>query len=65
MRTAGFYDELGDSAILGEMLNSGRVAAYNAAVDAGQDVGDGSWTQSHIEKINLLGDPALSLKPVF
>ena len=61
----GFSDELTDSAVLGRMLNSGRIAAYNAALDAGRDVGDGSSTQGHIEQINLLGDPCLSIEPVF
>ena len=54
----GFYSALGSG--LGEMLNAGRVAAYNAA----PDVGYGSWTHSFIEEINLLGDPSLEIKPI-
>jgi len=53
----GFYEEFGKSGRLGPMLNAGRNAAYQAALTDGQDVSAGSWTNRHIEKINLLGDP--------
>lgn len=55
----GFYDEFSKSGRLGWMLNAGRMSAYQAALAAGQDVSMGSWTNRHIEKINLLGDPYL------
>lgn len=53
----GFYNELSNSGKIGKMLDAGRCAAYDAAVAGGQDVGEGSFTKSFIEKINLLGDP--------
>ena len=59
----GFYQELSQSGQIGIMLNIGRKVAYDAAVAAGQSVGDGSWTKSFIEKINLLGDPELKITP--
>ncbi len=55
----GFYDEFGQSGRLGWMLNAGRESAYQAALANGQDVSVGSWTNRHVEKINLLGDPYL------
>ncbi len=55
----GFYEEFGRSGRLGLMLNAGRESAYQAAQTAGQDVSVGSWTNRHIEKVNLLGDPYL------
>jgi len=55
----GFYEEFGESGRLGWMLTSGRKSAYDAALGKGQDVSVGSWTNRHIEKINLLGDPHL------
>lgn len=59
----GFYTTMANMGTLGEMLNAGRLSAYNAAAAAGQPVGDGSWTKSFVEKINLLGDPALYPTP--
>jgi len=59
----GFYTTMANNGTLGEMLNAGRLSAYNAAAAAGQPVGDGSWTKSFVEKINLLGDPALYPTP--
>jgi hypothetical protein len=55
----GFYTSMANYGTVGEMLNAGRLSAYNGAVAAAQSVGDGSWTKSFIEKINLLGDPAI------
>jgi hypothetical protein len=55
----GFYDEFGKSGRLGWMLNRGRQSAYQAALADGKDVSAGSWTNRHIEKVNLLGDPYL------
>jgi hypothetical protein len=58
----GFYQELSVSGQIGKMLNAGRKAAYAATVAAGAKVGDGSFCKSFIEKINLLGDPELSVR---
>ncbi|NIA14546.1 MAG: hypothetical protein GWP08_10745 [Nitrospiraceae bacterium] len=58
----GFYKALATKKTVGELLNAGRQEAYDAALAAGEPVGDGSWTKSFIEKINLLGDPALSIQ---
>jgi Peptidase family C25 len=55
----GFYSSLAKNGTVGKMLNDGRLSAYSAALAAGQPVGAGSWTKSFIEKINLLGDPAI------
>jgi hypothetical protein len=58
----GFYQELSVSGQIGKMLNAGRKAAYAASAAAGAAVGDGSPCKSFIEKINLLGDPELSVR---
>ena len=57
----GFYEELSKSGRLGEMLNAGRQAIYDAAFADGLPVGAGSVHCNDIEKINLLGDPELRL----
>ena len=59
----GFYASMDNNGTVGDMLNAGRLSAYNAAVAASEPVGDGSWTKSFIEKINLLGDPAIYPTP--
>lgn len=58
----GFYNALATKKTVGELLNAGRKEAYDQALAAGRSVGDGSWTKSFVEKINLLGDPALSVE---
>jgi len=61
----GFFSALDDADTLGQMFNEGRYAAYDAADAAGMDVGDGSFTKAFVEKITLLGDPALVVGPAF
>jgi hypothetical protein len=58
----GFFHELGQSARIGQMMYAGLMAAYQAALSDGENVGCGSWTHTFFEKMTLLGDPELILK---
>jgi len=58
----GLYQELHKSAQIGKMFHAGLTAAYDAAAQAGQYVGPGSWTQTGFEQMAVLGDPELRIK---
>ncbi len=58
----GLYQELRNSAQIGKMFHAGLKAAYDAAEQAGLDVGPYSTTQTGFEQMVVLGDPELRIK---